>query len=216
MSDGYVIAVDGPGGAGKSTVSRLVASRLGAAHLDTGALYRAATVVVLEHGIDPHDADDVLEAVREREIDQRDGRTYVDGRDVSEEIRSEEVTGAVSAVSSHPRVRERLAEAQRRWVHRQGRTVVVEGRDIGTVVFPSAPLKVFLDADPDVRAARRSGETGGSITEVAAALRRRDEFDSSRTASPLRPAPDAVHIDTTRLTLDEVVERVLDLYDRGI
>jgi cytidylate kinase len=206
-----IVAVDGPGGAGKSTVSRLLARRLGAAHLDTGAFYRAATLAVLEAGADPEDEASVLEAIDGRTIDQVDGRTLLDGRDVSKEIRSEEVTGAVSTVSAHPELRRRLVEAQRQWVRRAGDRAVVEGRDIGTVVFPDADLKVFLDADPAVRAARRSGEIGSAVSEVKAALDRRDRLDSTRPTSPLRPAPDAVVIDTTHLGIDEVVDHITGL-----
>lgn len=204
-----LIAIDGPGGAGKSSVSRQLADRLDVPHLDTGAFYRAATLAVLEAGADPEDQESVMSAVSDHQVDQVEGVTYLDDRDVSVEIRSEEVTSAVSAVSAHPRLRQRMVEAQRRWVAERGGWGVVEGRDIGTVVFPDADLKVFLDADPAVRAARRSGETGEVVDRVAEALRRRDTFDSSRITSPLRPADDAVVIDTTHLDLDQVVEQIL-------
>lgn len=213
MTHAEVVAIDGPGGAGKSSVSRLVAARIGASHLDTGAFYRAATLAVLEAGADPESAEAVLEVVSGRDIDQCEGRTLLDGVDVSTGIRSEEVTEAVSAVSAHPAVRELMVQAQREWVERQPGPVVVEGRDIGTVVFPDATLKVFLDADPAVRARRRSGETGTAPDSVAEALRRRDTFDSTRATSPLRPADDAVHLDTTHLSLHEVVEAILGHLD---
>lgn len=206
-----LVAIDGPGGAGKSTVSRLVADRLGLAHLDTGAFYRAATLAVLEAGADPTHQKEVMRAVERRRIDQSDRRTFLDARDVSDEIRTDRVTQAVSVVSSHPLLRHRMVEAQRRWVDERDGAAVVEGRDIGTVVFPDADLKIYLDADPSVRAARRSGETGGVVDRVAEALEQRDRFDSSRATSPLRPAPDAVLIDTTDLTIDQVVDRILRL-----
>lgn len=204
-----LIAIDGPGGAGKSTVSRLVAERLGSAHLDTGAFYRAATLAVLEADADPYDESAVMAALEGHRVDQVEGRTYLDERDVSDEIRSDRVTASVSAVSAHPALRARMVEAQRRWVGERDGVAVVEGRDIGTVVFPTADLKIFLDADPAVRAARRSGELGGVVDQVAEALRQRDTLDSSRATSPLRPADDAVVIDTTHLTLDDVVARIL-------
>lgn len=207
------MAIDGPGGAGKSTVSRLVAQRLGVGHLDTGAFYRAATHVVLQSEVDPHDEQAVTAVVAGKTIDHEDGRTTIDGHDVSRDIRSDGVTAAVSAVSAHPELRERMVDEQRRWVERHGRRAVVEGRDIGTVVFPDADLKVFLDADPEVRAARRSGETGAVAAVVADALRRRDLLDSRRSASPLRPAEAAVVIDTTHLTIGEVVDRILHHLD---
>lgn len=209
-----VVAIDGPGGAGKSTVSRLVAERIGAVHLDTGALYRAATLAVLAAGVDPDDEMGVATVVADCVVDQHQGRTFLNGADVTGAIRSESVTRAVSAVSAVPEVRRQLVEAQRRWVDRHRGPAVVEGRDIGTVVFPEAALKVFLDADPDVRAERRSGETGGTRSSVAEALSLRDTFDSTRATSPLRAAAEAVHIDTTHLTLDEVVDRVLRLLEQ--
>jgi len=209
VTDRLVVAVDGPGGVGKSTVSKRVAERLGAAHLDTGAFYRAATLAVLEAGADPNEQGEVVKAVAGRHIDHDDGRTTLDGRDVSDEIRGDEVTAAVSVVAAHPDIRKRMVEAQQQWVHRRHHRAVVEGRDIGTVVFPDATLKVFLDADSAVRAARRSGETGAPAQVVADALARRDHLDANRATSPLVAAADAIHIDTTKLTVDEVVEHVL-------
>lgn len=206
-----MIAVDGPGGVGKSTVSRRVAQRLGLDHLDTGAFYRAATLAVLEAGVDPSDADDVAGIVEEVSIDHRQGRTYLGGRDVSAEIRGADVTAAVSVVAAHPGVRRSMVAAQRRWVDRRGGEAVVEGRDIGTVVFPDAVIKVFLDADPEVRAVRRSREVGSAPAEVAAALRARDRLDISRADSPLRAAPEAVVIDTSDLSIEAVVDRIVAL-----
>lgn len=213
MTAGLVVAIDGPGGVGKSTVSRRVAAALGLAHLDTGAFYRAATLAVLAAGVDPAAVAEVEPVVAEVSIGQTEGRTWLDGREVSDEIRSDAVTAAVSKVAAHPPVRERMVDAQRAWVAARGGRAVVEGRDIGTVVFPDARLKVFLDADPEVRARRRSGETGGATPAVAEALRRRDRLDSTRGVSPLRVADDAVVIDTTDLGIDEVVGMVLELLD---
>ena len=206
-----VVAIDGPGGVGKSTVSSLVAEQIGAAHLDTGAFYRAAALAVLRAGADPEDSAAVVAAVSGRRIDHDRGRTTLDGADVSDAIRTDEVTAAVSAVSGHPELRERMVEAQQQWVNRRGNRAVVEGRDIGTVVFPEATLKIYLDADPAVRAARRSGETGVATIDVAEALARRDRLDSTRPTSPLAAAADAIDLDTTELSVEEVVARILAL-----
>jgi cytidylate kinase len=203
-----VIAIDGPGGSGKSTVSRAVADRLGWRHLDTGAYYRAATLAVLEADLDASDADAVFERVNGCHFDQALGQMLLDGRDVSSDIRSETVTGAVSAVAAQPLVRSHMVELQRDWATRHP-GAVVEGRDIGTVVFPDAPVKVFLTADPAERARRRSGETGGAADATASALELRDRLDSTREVSPLRPAEDAVVIDTTDMGIDEVVESIV-------
>ena len=207
----FVVAVDGPGGVGKSTVSRRLADEIDAAHLDTGAFYRAATLLVLEAGADPSDPDAVESTVVGVEIDQDDGSTFVGDRDVSSAIRSDEVTDAVSEVSSHPNVRRSMVDLQRRWVASRGKRAVVEGRDIGSVVFPDAAVKIYLDADPAVRAARRSGESGGDVTAVGEALQRRDRYDSTRAASPLTRAADAVAIDTTDVDVDAVVAQICDV-----
>ncbi len=205
-----IVAVDGPGGTGKSTVSRAVARASGLPHLDTGAFYRAATLAVLQAGIDPSHGPSVEEVVGRLSLDQVDGRMILDGEDVSTEIRSESVTAAVSAVSAHPEVRRILVDVQRSWVAEHG-GAVVEGRDIGSVVFPEAGVKVFLDASPEVRASRRAMETGKSFEEVLADLRRRDRFDSTRAFSPLTVPEDAVVVDTSELSFDEVVERLVAL-----
>jgi cytidylate kinase len=208
-----VIALDGPSGSGKSTVGRGVARALGLRYVDTGATYRAATLAVLRADVDPADADAVEKVVAGAEValatEPDASWVRLDGDDVSAEIRGAAVTGAVSAVSAVPGVRRRMVELQRE-LARDG--AVVEGRDIGTVVFPHAAVKVYLDADPQVRASRRAAETGVShATDVAADLARRDRLDSTRAASPLQTAPDAVRIDATDLTADEVVARVLEL-----
>ena len=207
-----IIAIDGPGGSGKSTVSRRLAERLGWNHLDTGAFYRAATLATLRAGADPEDEQAVLEAVAGHRFDQRGREMLLDGENVSTAIRSTDVTAAVSAVSSHAELRRMLVREQRKWVEgKGGANTVVEGRDIGTVVFPAASLKVWLEASPAERARRRATETGSDLRVVEADLARRDRADSGRAVSPQQPAFDAVHLDTTGLEVDAVVERILDL-----
>lgn len=214
-----VVAVDGTAGSGKSTTSRRVAQRLGLRYLDTGALYRAVTWAVLEAGVRPDDEEAVV-AVAERVgldsgTDPAAPTISVDGRDVSREIRSDEVTAAVSRVSAWPQVRRLLLATQVRRIGSGG--IVVEGRDIGTVVAPDADVKVFLTADPTARATRRAAELTGSalaargVSAVAADLERRDSADAGRAVSPLAVAADAVTIDTTALSLDEVVAEVVGL-----
>jgi CMP/dCMP kinase len=208
-----VIAIDGPGGSGKSTVGRAVAAALGLPVLDTGAMYRAVTLAVLERGI-PIDDEPASAALAEAlEIGVEDGVTMLDGRDVSAEIRGPEVTGAVSTVAAHPAVRKVLVERQREWIGRHSGGVV-EGRDIGTVVFPRAAVKVFVTASDEERARRRQRDEAAAaravdIDAVQADLARRDTLDRSRAASPLRPANDAVVIDTTARTVDDVVAEIL-------
>jgi cytidylate kinase len=220
-----VVALDGPSGSGKSTVARAVARELGWRYVDTGATYRAATLAVLRAGFDTGNAAHVDEAVAgavvELSTDPDRPGVLLDGEDVTAEVRGPEVTAAVSAVSAVPAVRERMVALQRRLA---GEAAVLEGRDIGTAVFPDAPVKVFLDASAEARAARRAGDAdtgvaaGGDVAaRVAADLARRDRLDSSRAASPLQAADDAVHLDSTALTADEVVARVLDLVrERGL
>ena len=206
-----IVAVDGPGGTGKSTVSRAVAERLELPHLDTGAFYRAATLVALRVGADLDDARAIEDAVVGRSFSQSEGLMSVDGEDVSEPIRGESITTHVSRVSAHPKVREFLVDIQRSWVDAHNSRAVVEGRDIGSVVFPEATLKVYLDARPEIRARRRALEGGEDIAAVEEDLERRDRFDSSRTASPLMVADDAVVIGTSEMTFDQVVERVVSM-----
>jgi cytidylate kinase len=203
-----IVTIDGPSGTGKSTVTRSIADRFGLPFLDTGAFYRTATLAVLEAGVDPHDADAVVEVVRGVEIDQKAGMTFLDGRDVSERIREADVTGAVSAVSAHPEVRRMMVERQRAWVEEEGGSAVVEGRDIGSVVFPDAEVKVYLDARPEVRARRRAMERGEDPEAVANDLERRDRYDSTRAVSPLTVPDGAVVVDTSDLAFEEVVEAV--------
>jgi CMP/dCMP kinase len=213
-----VVALDGPSGTGKSTVARRLAVRLGARYLDTGAMYRAATVAVLDAGVDLDDAEGIARAVAAADIEvgtsAEEEVVRVDGVDVAVRIRGTEVTRAVSPVSAVPAVRRLLVERQRALVAAAD-AVVVEGRDIGTVVLPQATLKIYLTAAPEVRAERRAGQLGvtdpARIAQIAADLRRRDEYDSSRADSPLRPAADAFVVDSTGLDRAAVVERVLDL-----
>ncbi|HEU5108498.1 MAG TPA: (d)CMP kinase [Micromonosporaceae bacterium] len=209
-----VVAVDGPSGSGKSTVSRRLAAALGARYLDTGAMYRAVTWAVLRSGVDLGDPHGVAKVVADVRLtvgtDPGAPTIEADGVDVSRPIRGPEVTAAVSAVSAVPAVRELMVARQRELITAAGR-IVVEGRDIGTVVAPDADLKVFLTASADARAQRRSAENAADVSATAADLARRDRLDSTRTASPLRRADDAVVLDTTALGIDEVVARLGEL-----
>jgi len=208
-----VVTVAGQSGTGKSTVSRAVAARVGLPHLDTGAFYRAAALAVIRKGVDPDDDAAVAAIVETAALEQEDGEMLLDGNDVSREIRGRDVTAIVSRVAANPAVRRALVALQRQWVTRHGGRAVVEGRDIGSVVFPNAALKIFLDARPEVRAARRAVETGDDHATVLDDLGRRDRFDSTRTASPLSIPEGAVIIDTSDLSFDEVVARVVALLD---
>lgn len=205
-----IVAIDGPAGAGKSTVGRAVAVRLGLDYLDTGAMYRAVTFAALRRGIDPSDEDDVAVLAIEVEMTLDDASVTVDGVDATVEIRGREVTAAVSAVAANARVRAELVRRQRSWVSTHGGGVV-EGRDIGSIVFPDATLKLFVTASPRVRAERRVAEIGGDVSEVEASIIERDRKDSTRADSPLTETSDAVVVDTTDLSIDEVVARILDL-----
>ena len=209
-----VVTVDGPAGVGKSTVARAVAAALGVAYLDTGAFYRAATLAVLRAGVPTADAPAVLAVVVAAQLDFRDGEMLLDGEEVTEAIRAPDVAALASAVSTLPEVRRSVVARQRAWVQRRGGRAVVEGRDIGTVVFPEAPVKVYLTADVAERARRRARDpeaAGLTLEEIERQLRARDYTDSTRAASPLRPAEDAVTIDTTVLSVGEVVAVVLGL-----
>jgi cytidylate kinase len=211
-----VVAVDGPSGSGKSSTARGVAARLGLAYLDTGAMYRAMTWALLQRDTDLSDAaaiaQDAEDVVISSGTDPQAPVIEVNGQDVSGPIRSAEVTGSVSLVAAVPRVRELLVERQREMVEASPGGIVVEGRDIGSVVLPEAPVKVYLVADPAARAARRAAELGGiDATATQADLARRDEIDSTRAASPLAKAPDAVEIDGTHMTLNQVVDTIVAL-----
>jgi CMP/dCMP kinase len=214
-----VVAVDGPAGTGKSTVSRRLAAVLGAGYLDTGAMYRAAALAVLRAGVDPAAPLAVAEVVAAQHIEVRTEPdtpgVLLAGQDVSREIRDLAVTTAVSPVSAVPGVRRLLVAQQRRIIRAatvSGGGIVVEGRDIGTVVAPEAPLKVFLTASPAQRAARRAAQDGaGDVAEVRRAVERRDRLDSSRAVSPMRAADDAVELDTTTLDVAAVLGRLHEL-----
>jgi len=209
-----VVTVDGPAGVGKSTVARGVAVALGLPVLDTGAFYRAAALAVLRAGADPDDGPAVLEAVTRADLDFADGEMLLGGEPVTEAIRESSVARLASRISTMPDLRRVIVARQRAWVARRGGGAVVEGRDIGTVVFPEAPVKVFLTADAAERARRRARQdeaAGLTIEEIERQLRSRDHTDSTRAASPLRPADDAVIIDTTALTAEQVVAIVLGL-----
>jgi cytidylate kinase len=210
-----VIAIDGPAGAGKSSVARLVAEKLGFTYLDSGAMYRCVALTCLEWGADPARSGEATSTAESIEISFDDGDVLIDGVDVGEQIRSPEVTEAASMVAVHPGVRAAMLTEQRRMIE-AGR-YVAEGRDIGTVVSPDSPLKVFLTATPEVRAERRAAQTGGDAGEILAAQQDRDRRDTEREHGALVAADDAVEIDTSQMTVDEVVERIAELAaERGL
>ena len=212
---GMVIAIDGPAGAGKSTVARGVARALGFTYLDSGAMYRAVALAAIERGIDPDDGDRLGEMAWGLTIDFDGDTVRLDGKPVEGRIRSPEVTIAASKVSVHPQVRQAMVKRQRELI--AAGNYVAEGRDIGTVVSPDSPLKVFLTAAEGERARRRAADSGESVGEVQEAMRDRDRRDQQRADSPLRVAEDSVSIDTTDLSPDEVVERIAVLArERGI
>ncbi|MCL2551478.1 MAG: (d)CMP kinase [Actinomycetia bacterium] len=214
-----IVAIDGPSGTGKSSTSRAVAEKLGLRYLDTGAMYRAITWWMLSNGVDVGDpvaiADQAGKPTLVSGTDPAAPTITVDGVDAAGPIRSQEVTAAVSAVSAVPEVRARLVELQRAAVAVAIDGIVVEGRDIGTTVLPRATVKIFLTASAEARAARRSGELNGAVTvaDTRADLIRRDAADSTRTASPLAKAADAVEVDTTELTLTQVIEHIVTLVE---
>jgi CMP/dCMP kinase len=210
-----VIAIDGPAGAGKSTVAKGVARALGFTYLDSGAMYRAVALAALERGIDPDDGERLGELAWELDINFDRDSIHLDGKPVEGRIRSPEVTVAASRVSVHPQVRQAMVKRQRELI--ASGNYVAEGRDIGTVVSPESPLKVFLTADEQERARRRAVDSGEPVDEVRQAIGDRDRRDQERADSPLRRAPGAVNIDTTDLTPDEVVEEIAKLArERGV
>lgn len=224
MSEPLVIAIDGPAGAGKSTVAKMLAAGLGLSYVDSGATYRAAALKVLESGVSPDEAAKVVETISQSEIafDAAGGkpRVLLDGREVTDKIRSSDVTLAAAKVSRLPEVRKKLVAIQRAFAC--GRGVVMEGRDIGTVVFPDAPLKIFLEADREERARRRLEQNhqegrASTLEDTAYELGRRDQLDAERKISPLVAAQDAVSIDSTHLTAEEVVQKIVELaIERGL
>lgn len=218
-----IIAVDGPAGAGKSTISRMLADRCGCTYLDTGAMYRTVTLLAIEQGIEPSAADELGLLSQNLEIGFQPGpggmpRVFAGRREVTEEIRSQEVTRGVSEVSAHAGVREALVGKQR--LCASAGNVVIDGRDIGTVVFPAAEVKIFLTASVAERARRRRLELEGkgvtvSREQMEQEIAARDDFDSSRKVAPLKAAADAIILDTTEMSIDQVVERVAEIVDRA-
>ncbi len=212
-----VVTIDGPAASGKSTVARLVAERLGASFLDTGAMYRAVTLAAMQAGIDMSDEKELLAVLDETKfgfaVKNGKMKVSIDGVDVTEQIRQPAVTGKARHIASATKMRERLVEMQREFASGQEK-IVTEGRDQGTVAFPNADVKFFLTAEPSERAKRRLAElqaegSGGSLEQIQKAIEERDKSDRSRTVGPLRPAGDAIVVDTTDLSVEEVVEKVL-------
>jgi cytidylate kinase len=212
---GLIIAIDGPSGAGKGTLARAVAQALDYDHIDTGAMYRAVAWKAVAEGIPLEHEERVAELAARAKLELGDGRTFIDGREITRDIRTPEIDKAATAVARLPRVRSILVERQRKLGERGG--VVMEGRDITTVVFPDAEVKIYVDASPEERARRRAQDpahTGGqqeSLAGVQEDMRARDRSDSTRSIAPLAVAQDATYIDTTSLSVGEVVERVMKL-----
>jgi CMP/dCMP kinase len=210
-----VIAIDGPAGSGKSTVGRALASRLELEYLDTGAMYRGITFAAIRRGIEPDEDDAVAAIVGDVELSLADGSIVVDGADATIEIRGPEVTRAVSAVAANPAVRDELTRRMREWAEERGGGVV-EGRDIGSVVFPDAQLKLYLTASVEVRASRRAKEvTDLDYEQVAASIAERDARDQGREHAPLVEADGAIVVDTTGMAIEAVVEHILALLPEG-
>lgn len=203
-----VIAIDGPAGAGKSTVARRVALRSGLPYLDTGAMYRCVALACIRSGIDPTDAQAAGDCAERLAIVVEEDTVLLDGEDVSRDVRTPEVAAVVSIIAAHSPVRDVMRRLQRDWIARHGGGVV-EGRDIGTVVLPDALLKIYLDASPEVRALRRVAQEGGDAAVVAASIAERDRIDSSRADSPLRPAAGAVRVDSSDRSIDDVVDEIV-------
>jgi CMP/dCMP kinase len=205
-----VVAIDGPAGAGKSTVARLVAKEICVPYLDTGAMYRCVALAVLQSDTDSSDEKAVAEIAERVQITLHDDKVSLDGKDVSSEIRTKEIGAIVSVIAAMTPVRNYMRSQQQKWIAEQ-REGVVEGRDIGTVVLPQADVKIFLTASAQERAFRRVQQNGGDLIQVAKEIEDRDHLDSTRQDSPLLPAVDAVHVDTTGLSIDEVVHTIVSI-----
>jgi cytidylate kinase len=206
-----VVAIDGPAGAGKSTIARELARVLNLPYLDTGAMYRGITCAALRKGIDPSDDAAVAELALITQLDISEDGLLVDGIDATADIRGEAVTRAVSSVAANSEVRRDLRERQRSWVASRGGGVV-EGRDIATVVFPDARLKVFLTASPLVRAQRRVAQIGGDVDQIARDIAERDHKDSTRSDSPLRESENAILVDTSNRSIEDVVNQIVEVF----
>jgi cytidylate kinase len=206
-----VVAIDGPAGAGKSTIARELARVLNLPYLDTGAMYRGITCAALRKGIDPSDDAAVAELALITQLDISEDGLLVDGVDATADIRGEAVTRAVSSVAANSEVRRDLRERQRSWVASRGGGVV-EGRDIATVVFPDARLKVFLTASPLVRAQRRVAQIGGDVDQIARDIAERDHKDSTRIDSPLRESENAIFVDTSNRSIEDVVNQIVEVF----
>mgnify|MGYP000880814971 CR=1 FL=1 len=207
-----VIAIDGPAGAGKSTIARALAARLGLEYLDTGAMYRAVTFAAMRRGLDLHDSAAVADLAREVDLEVGESGVMVDGVEATAAIRSPEVTAAVSAVAANSGVRAEMRARQQAWAMVRGGGVI-EGRDIGSVVFPDAQLKLYLTASPRTRAERRVAEAGGDVDEIERAIAARDHYDSTRADSPLTADHGPTVVDTTGMGVDAVLDHILGLLE---
>ncbi|MEC9034187.1 MAG: (d)CMP kinase [Actinomycetota bacterium] len=206
-----VIALDGQAGSGKSTVAQALAARLNLHYLDTGAMYRAVAFAVIHQQIDIHDIEKVIQAAKSLDLQLTQESCVVNGIEATEEIRGQEVTLLVSQVAAVPEVRAEMVKRQRTWAEERNGGVM-EGRDIGSVVFPDASLKIYLTASEEVRAQRRAAEIEeGDVASIAADIERRDTVDTQRSASPLMEAEDAIVVDTSEMTLEQVVDHVVEL-----
>ncbi len=209
-----VIAIDGPAGAGKSTIARALAARLGLEYLDTGAMYRAVTFAAMRRGVSLDDVDAVQAVAESVELDVSERGVVVDGVDATAAIRTAEVTANVSKVAANSGVRAEMRARQQHWAAERGGGVI-EGRDIGSVVFPDAAMKLYLTASPRVRAERRVAEAGGDVDEIEQAIAARDHYDSTRADSPLTEADGSTYVDTTGLGIDQVLDHILRLLEHA-